>query len=323
MQIPPKYNLTPELVDLIARIEANKIFLSQANLEKEIIAKIERVSLLKSSLFSARIEGNPINLDDFARSPDKLKKKEITNILKTITFIKSQPQEITPFVIKKIHAQVMQDLSPDAGKYRKEVSAIFNTSGIAVYIPPPPGIVEELINKLMFFIKNTPERYHLVTAFISHLLFEKIHPFLDGNGRVGRLLIFSVLQNKGWSFPLFIPIEEYIDGHKDEYYYHLDIGLNEPESFLEFMLRAFYTQTEKIKEDLKKEVSRDQQIFLPPRQEEILNIIKEHRMVSLDFIKRRFLKIPTRTLRYDLEKLAKQKLIVKIGKTKGSWYKSR
>ena len=323
MQIPPKYNLTPPIIDLIARIEANRIFLNQSNLKNEIVSKIERVSLLKSSLFSARIEGNPIDLDNFTRTSDKLKKKEITNILKTITFIKSKPQEVTRQLIQKIHLLVMKNLSPQAGKFRHEVSAIFNTAGIAVYMPPPPKMLDELISKLMFFIKNTPEKYHLVTAFMAHLLFEKIHPFLDGNGRVGRLLIFAVLQNKGWSFPVFVPIEEYIDEHKDEYYYHLDIGLTEPESFLEFCLRAFYETSENIRKQISNELNSQSQILLPPRQDEILKIIKDHNMVSMDFIKRRFLKIPSRTLRYDLEKLTKLKLIVKIGKTKGSFYKSK
>lgn len=61
-------------------------------------------------------------------------------------------------------------------------------------------------------------------------------------------------------------------------------------------------------------------ILLPPRQEELYYVIKDHRMVSFDFLKRRFLKIPPRTLRYDLKKISDKGFIVKIGKTKGSYY---
>ncbi len=87
------------------------------------------------------------------------------------------------------------------------------------------------------------------------------------------------------------------------------------------MLKAFYSQTNKLKNQIESEISSKNIINLPLRQEEIYNIIKDHNSVSLNFIKRRFLKVPTRTLRYDLKKLTNKKLIVKIGKTKGSYYK--
>lgn len=61
-------------------------------------------------------------------------------------------------------------------------------------------------------------------------------------------------------------------------------------------------------------------ILLPPRQEELYYVIRDHNMVSFDFLRRRFLKIPPRTLRYDLKKLSDKGFIVKIGKTKGSFY---
>jgi len=67
-------------------------------------------------------------------------------------------------------------------------------------------------------------------------------------------------------------------------------------------------------------MNKKEMILLPPRHEEILNIIKNHRLVSFDFIRRRFLKVPQRTLRYDLKRLVDKQLVVKIGKTKGSYY---
>ncbi len=324
MKIPPLYQVTPEIIDLIAKIEANRMFLNSTEMIPELKSKIQRVSLLKSSLFSARIEGNPLSLLDFEHSPDKLKKKEIANIIKTINYIDlhlKPNKEMNVELVKHLHSLVMQDLSPDAGKFRTDASAIFNTSGIAVYVPPPPSLINGQISELLSYISNSTEKYPLIIAFITHLVFEKIHPFLDGNGRVGRLLIFSVLKIKNWSFPLSVPVEEYYDEHKDAYYYHLDVGLNEPEAYLEFMLNAFYIQIEKIKDDLKKETAKDYQIFLPPRQEEIFSIIKDHKMISLDFLKRRFLKVPERTLRYDLKKLADKNLVLKIGNTKGSFYR--
>jgi len=65
-----------------------------------------------------------------------------------------------------------------------------------------------------------------------------------------------------------------------------------------------------------------EQHLLTPRQEEIYNIIKDHNIISFDEIKRRFLKVPPRTLSYDLKKLINKKLVIKIGKTKGTYYKA-
>lgn len=66
-----------------------------------------------------------------------------------------------------------------------------------------------------------------------------------------------------------------------------------------------------------------QKAMLPPRQEEIYDIIRDHKMISLDIIKRRFLKVPSRTLRYDLKKLQDKGLVIKIGTTRGSVYTIR
>lgn len=78
------------------------------------------------------------------------------------------------------------------------------------------------------------------------------------------------------------------------------------------MLNAFFSQCEQTQKQV---------LNIPPRQSEIYTIIKEHTIVSFDFIKRRFLKIPERTLRYDLKKLQDQNYIVKIGTTRGSYYR--
>lgn len=62
---------------------------------------------------------------------------------------------------------------------------------------------------------------------------------------------------------------------------------------------------------------------LLPRRKEILDIIRDHSIISLDSIRRRFLKVPVRTLRYDLKKLEEAKFIVKLGTTRGAMYKAR
>lgn len=327
MQIPPNYKITPEILDLISKIEANRIYLSSKEIPFQLKEKIQRVSILKSSLYSARIEGNPLTLEEIdMQSSDEHKNIEIFNILKAAKFIDKNIKEgktISEKEILKLHAIVMADLSSQKGVFRQEMGAIFNSAGVAVYFSPPPKQIPILIAKLLTYINLSSERFPLVSSFIAHLIFEKIHPFIDGNGRVGRLLFFAVLKAKNWSFEVSIPFEEYLDEHKTDYYYFLDNGLKEPEEYLNFMFNAFLVQTEKTKRLLEDESHKKETIFLPPRQEEILNIIKDHHVISFDTIKRRFLKIPERTLHYDLKKLLDLNLIEKSGVTKGTFYRKK
>lgn len=310
------------MIEFLGKIEANRQYFKSLNISLSVNQNIQRMSLLKSSLFSAKIEGNPLSLDDYRQSADKIKKLEILNILKTLKYFSKQKiKKIDAVLIKNIHNLIMDEIHYQAGKFRKEMGAIFNQSGVAVYVCPPPSQIVQSINRLTNYINSGKEKFSLIKAFVAHLLFEKIHPFLDGNGRVGRLMIYLICKMDNYQFYPHISFEEYLNENKNDYYYYLDTGLMNTNDYLLFMLRAFHSQTEKLKKIIEKGISEKMKIFLPPRQEEILQIIKDHSVVSLDFIKRRFLKIPGRTLRYDLKKLCDKDLVVKIGQTKGVYYK--
>lgn len=324
MKIPPIYTISDEMLLLITKIEAQRLYLSSLSLEEQIKENIQRVSLLKSSLFSARIEGNPLKISDFEinSETEEEKKREIFNIVKAINFIDRNIKKnvLTKDIILSLHFLVLEDIAPEAGHFRTEISAIFNQAGVAIYMPPPPSQVSELVDDLLTYI-NSEEKFPLINAFIAHLIFEKIHPFLDGNGRVGRLLISAILKSKDWDFSFTVPFEEYLDEHKDEYYFHLSQGLQNTNDYLEFMLEAFYKQIEKIKDQVNEEIHKEKHPFLPPRQEEIFNIINDQIIASFDMIRRRFIQVPERTLRYDLKKLLDRKLIEKSGETRGRYYR--
>jgi len=324
MRIPPDYKVTSEMLDLISKINANLMFLSSLNVPIQLKQKIQRISLLKSSLFSARIEGNPMTLETINKSKnDEEKNKEIFNILKANKFLDKKVKKnfkISKKIIYELHSLVMFGELGKTTTFRKEMGAIFNKAGVTVYLSPPPTQVADLIDQLTNYINSSQEKFPLICTLVSHLVFEKIHPFIDGNGRVGRLLIFFILKAKGYGDDYLISFERYLDENKSDYYYFLDQGFKNTEEYLIFMLTAFLKESEELKKLVKTAQSR-KTTLLPPRQEEIYLIIKEHKVVSFDNIRRRFLKVPERTLRYDLKKLVDKKLTVKIGETRGSYYK--
>jgi Fic family protein len=324
MLIPPKYILTPEISSYLQRIEAAKEVIDSFPIPPEVETNIRRQSLLKSSLFSARIEGNPLTLDDLShKSSNDLKKREVMNILRGLEFINERgARDITQPVITQIHERVMSELINKEyyGKFRKEVSAIFNAAGIAVYMPPPPSQVNYLMERLLKFINSDKEQFIPIRAIIAHYTFEKIHPFVDGNGRVGRLLLQAVLQKSGYGMKGLLSVEEYLDNHRSDYYRALEDTERDITGFVEFMLLAITDTADKAKKLVLTKEKLTPQDYLLPRRAEILNIIKDHTVVNFDTIRRRFMAVNERTLRYDLKKLQDSGLIRKLGTTKGVYY---
>ena len=308
------------MLSLIAKIDANRQIILSQKPPPELTEKIHSMSLLKSSLYSARIEGHTTPFEELDEK--KKEQMEIFNILRAVEFVNKNIKpgaKTTIPLIKKIHSVAMKNITPDAGQLRRETTAIFNMAGVAVYMPPPPTKIIEYSTNLINYINGRDDDFPLVKAFMSHLIFEKIHPFVDGNGRVGRLLIYAILRTAEYDFGFHVPIEEYIDSHKSGYYDVLDMGLQYPEQYLLYMINAYHHQSESIKNQILTEKNKIM-IPLPPRQEEMFKIIRDHKTISLDFLKRRFLKVPERTLRYDLKKMCDKGVIAKIGSTRGAYY---
>jgi len=329
MKIPSAYRLTPKISELIEKLEVNKQIIDLVSIAPEIEKNIKRESLLKSSLFSAKIEGNRLDFEQIRRetlvNPKEKEKIEVANILKAINWLDRRSKKKGRIIKKDIlefHRLTMNSLifEDKLGRFRHESGAIFNQAGVAIYLAPPSQKILEMIDELLEYVNSQKEKRVPIKAALTHLAFEKIHPFLDGNGRVGRLLFQMVLAKGGYQMKNLVTIEEYINEHKDDYYYFLDISKKEATEYLEFILEGLWRQTEKIKEIIFQKRQAGPEESLLPRRQEILRIIKEHQIVSFDFLYRRFLLINPRTLRYDLKKLMDAGFIIKKGKTRGVFY---
>jgi len=324
MVIPPKYFLTPKITQLLQSIEVSKEVINSIEIPKELETNIRRKSTLKSSLFSARIEGNTLNLDELPSTPSKSQRtQEVFNILKALNWVyERRSKNLNLQDILKLHQLVIEGLveKQDTGKFRTNLGAIFNSAGIAIYLPPRPSQILSLTKDLIKFANSEKEQFAPIKASLIHYTFEKIHPFLDGNGRVGRLLLQAVLQKEGYGMKGILPLEEYLDNHRSEYYRVLESSEKDVTDYVEFILESIAETAKEVKEQFLKKDGVKVEDLLLPRRAEILNIIKDHGIANFDTIRRRFLKVNERTLRYDLKKLADQGLIKKRGTTKGVYY---
>lgn len=324
MKIPPNFRLSKIVWNYLSEIEKKHGIISRGNqISEKKWQRLISENLLKSSLFSAKVEGNPLELKDISRlSIKKREHLEVRNIIRALKYIKKnihKKQRITVKFIARLHNITMYKIDGDAGHIRKKQNAIFNKEGFVVYMPPLPDDVPILLKRLIRYINSEKhDKNPLIKAILVHFAFEKIHPFIDGNGRVGRLLIYAILKILGDETLKAVSFEEKLNEEKENYYACLDS--KDASSFVEFMLKTISSSFDDL---LEKIVSAPQapDEFLPRRQE-ICQIIRDHKIVSVDFLKRRFQDVSERTLRNDLVDLAQRKLVVKLGKTRGTMYKT-
>jgi Fic family protein len=290
--------------NIIIEIESLRMYFEKLDVHKSIQKNILRNSLLKSARFSSKIEN--------ANS-----KLEIDNLYNAYIHITSKKTSkiLSLSLIKELHKIIMKDILPDAGSFRIDPCAIYNTAGVAIYLAPPAFKIHQLLDKLIIEINNSKE-HCLIKAAIFQFKFEKIHPFLDGNGRIGRLISYLILYKNGFSFNGYLSPEEYISKYREIYYDSLDSDKNY-HPFVKFFLESIQNQ---IKNTFDKLQNPNSLNTLLPRRREMYEIIKDHPYCSFDFIHRRFIKINIKTLHYDLSKLQKENLITKAGVSRGVTY---
>lgn len=148
-------------------------------------------------------------------------------------------------LIREMHAELLSrgrgsEKSP--GEFRRTQNWIGGTRpGNAYFVPPPPAHVEDCMAALESFIHDEHTPYSvLVKAALAHVQFETIHPFLDGNGRIGRLLIPFILHHSGVLSKPLLYLSLYFKQHRTEYYRRLDCVRTEGdwEAWLDFFLEG-------------------------------------------------------------------------------------
>lgn len=309
---------TKEIRQKLIEVEANKLVFDNTEVLPEVEENIRRQSLLKSSVYSAKIEG--------LHEPEPAKgiKREVANLLKVyhLIYVGKEVDKLMIETVRKLHSMVMKNISVMAGKFRQEPWAIYNSAGFVIYLAPPHFKVPTLMDEYVDYVNNLP--YHpVINAAIAQFVIEKIHPFADGNGRVGRLMSALVLRKNNYHFRGILPFEEYTDNHRAEYYYALEPDSDMTEFILYFLTSIVHASKSMLVDigQLGQKEKNDKVNLLSPRRQEIVNIIKDHPLCSFEFLSRRFAQVNVKTLHYDLKKLQEVKLIEKAGLTRGALYK--
>ncbi len=186
----------------------------------------------KEAVLSSQIEGTQSTLSDLLRfeledAPGVPYEDviEVSNYVAALDHGLFRLNEGFPLcnrLIREIHEVLLsrgRGSGKAPGEFRRSQNWIGGTlPGTAHFVPPPPSAVPECMASLERFLHRDDGMPHLVRAGLAHVQFETIHPFLDGNGRVGRLLITLMLYNAGVLHHPLLYLSLYFKQRRDEYY---------------------------------------------------------------------------------------------------------
>lgn len=210
----------------------------------------------KEALLTSQIEGTQATLTDLFDEEAGLKVSntddvaEVTNYLRAFRLVQEQLRDpnglpVSVRLLCDAHRLLLDGVrgaGKQPGELRHSQNWIGGTRpGNAVFVPPPPERVPELLSSLERFIhEETDELPPLLKIALIHAQFETIHPFLDGNGRIGRLLIAALLEHWNLLAEPLMCLSGYLKQHQAEYYRRLSVIRIEGdwESWVSFFLEG-------------------------------------------------------------------------------------
>ena len=243
--------------------------LEEASINKELFLN---PLTKKEAVLSSKIEGTQATLTEYleievedgkttsaAKYDDFI---EILNYNKAIAYAEAElndKKKITLWMIRSIHKILLngargKDKNP--GEFRKEQNQIGKPGSKiedATFVPVAPEHLTDVLENLEKYISEYDEQSALVQAAIIHAQFEKIHPFKDGNGRIGRMLIPLFLYYKKVISRPVLYVSEYLEENREEYYYKLN-NIDTENGWIDwilFFLKAIEVQSNKNIEKIK------------------------------------------------------------------------
>lgn len=246
----PPYRITGKILKLIASIserigEVNFAHLYRPRTE---LRKKNRIQTIHSTL---EIEGNTLTLDQVTAIVDDQRvvgpRKDILEVQNAIAVYERldewNPHSFDSFC--EAHGILMNGLIDSAGKLRNKAVGIVKGSELA-HIAPPSEMLRPLLNDLFDYLKNDDDLV-LIKSCVFHYEMEFIHPFIDGNGRMGRLWQTLILKDAHPVFE-FLPTETLIRERQEQYYEALRQSDRSGEStvFIEFMLGIIHESLQEL-----------------------------------------------------------------------------
>jgi Fic family protein len=259
--VPAPLPVQPSVVVPGARLDAAMAAIHDLDLVAQMVPSMEWFLygfVRKEAVLSSQIEGTQATLTDLltyeaseAESPTP-DVEEVCNYVEALKYARGQLTSpkglpLSMRLLNETHKRLMRGVRGGAkapGQVRKTQNWIGGSRpSNAAFVPPPPAQLPQLLTNLEHFLHDDGPPSPLVRAGIAHVQFETIHPYLDGNGRIGRLLIALVLEQREALRQPLLYLSLFFRRHQAEYYRRLSLVRSEGdwEGWLDFFLDGVAT----------------------------------------------------------------------------------
>jgi len=338
----PNFTINNKILKNIGIIEAAREVIINAPLVPAWEKKFRDEAILRTVHYGTHIEGNELNISEAAQVLEgrqivgrERDIQEVINYRRVLDFIDKFSGDISEETIKTIHRLTTQKILPpgESGQFRTKQVVVKNSQTQEIVFRPPPAIeVPYQIEDLLVWLNGETEIHPVLKAGVVHYELVRIHPFLDGNGRVARAMATLVLFKDGYYIKKFFSLEEHYDKDAAEYYKALQSVRPENNYDLTFWLEYFSEglaiELTRIKEkvqslsiDLKlKQKIGGTQIALSERQVKIVDYLQKAGFLQNKQFRELFPMISEDTILRELKDLQKKGIIKKEGTTKAARY---
>jgi Fic family protein len=357
----PKYTITQKILANIGKIEAAREVIENAALVPAWEVRFRTDALVRTVHHGTHIEGNPLTRDEAQRLVEVYSPvdepwmaaakaevvarerdiQEVINYRSVMDYLdelsKDKPDKYSGEMLSKIHALTVERILPNdtAGVFRKTQVVIRDSSSGEVTFRPPSAVeVSYQIEELFSWLNSEEAKDHhpVLRAGVVHYELVRIHPYVDGNGRVARAMALLVLLREGYDVKRFFSIEEYFDKHSREYYGALQRVVskdNDLTPWLEYFTLGLLVELSRVKDQVLK-LSRDlqlkgelggRQVALSERQIAILEAMQANNgRLTVREARKVMPTVSRDTIIRDLNDLIKKGVTKRRGVTKGSFY---
>lgn len=324
MSYTPPFTITPKILDLVSLI-SESVGKLEVLAPTAISPQLRKANKIKTITGTLAIEGNTLGIDKVTAL---LEGKRVMGSMREIAEVNGAIavyDHLDNFDYRKLddlllgHKMLMGEILTQAGSFRTSNVGVGGAEGV-VHVAPPYSNVPDLMGDLFSWLE-TSDIHPLIKSSVFHYEFEFIHPFVDGNGRIGRLWQSLILYQWKSIFSA-VPIESVIKESQQGYYDALENAGSKGEStsFIAFMLEAILQVCENELANGKNVPINVPKNVPIKRLDKILSLIAEDSSITIDQLAQ-ICEVSDKTIKRDIAKLKEQGLLKRHGSLKSGYWK--
>lgn len=346
----PKFTLSFRLANQLSAIERLYGQLLGEELIPSLVLQLSQENQILATHHSTSIEGNPLSPidvtniilgDQIAVTKSEKEVKNYFAVLNTIFSLARKHTPITTELVKQLHHELMDGIEhKDLGEFRDSGVFVGHRTATEIVVKHNPPFhtrveIEKALSDLFAWAMQADEIHPLIKAGILHHQFVYIHPFIDGNGRLSRILTSYYLLLKNYQVAKFFIIDDYYDIDRAQYsdmLHSADLpekgqGEADATAWLEYFLegiahslQAAIGRINILKQTEMDRVMGEKRVLVTPREEEVLQIVIDKKAIKTNDIQEH-LSVTRQQAHSLLASLVKKGILQKYGITKTSYYK--